>query len=94
MIVFTFFTFQILEINNFTIYGIIYSIQIMCCVILYTSIASLNFAFFIFLHELRNQFQILLNGLTDSFNYRMTDEFQNRFINCIRHHQMIIKYIY
>lgn len=45
----------------------------------------------VFSNELTNQFDMLLNEIKDAFKYRMEKQFEMRFIDCIRHHQMIIK---
>lgn len=81
---------QIVEINNYSTYGIMYLIQLTCCTVLYTS-TTFNFGIMVFWYELTCQFQILLNEVKEAFKHRMDHTFQKRFIECICHHQMIIK---
>eukprot|EP00102_Acyrthosiphon_pisum_P018798 XP_016656008.1 PREDICTED: odorant receptor 42a-like [Acyrthosiphon pisum] len=38
-------------------------------------------------------FEMLLNGINDAFKYKMDKQFQTLFIDCIRHHQIIIKFL-
>jgi len=73
-------------------FGIIYTLQVIFTIILYISVLSFNLGLMVFLNELTNQFEILLDGINDAFKYRMDKlQFQTRFIDCIRHHQIIIK---
>lgn len=64
--------------------------QVVCCIILYTS-TTYNFGFVMVLFELNNQFDMLLNELKETFNYRIEKKFREHFIDCFCHHQMIIK---
>jgi len=52
---------------------------------------SFNFGFVVFVFEMNNQFRHLFGQLEDAFDYRMEESFEKKFINCIRHHQLIIK---
>lgn len=45
----------------------------------------------VFMSELNNQFEILLTSINNAFDKRMERSFQNIFIDCICHHQIIIK---
>jgi len=72
-------------------YGIIYVVQVIFTIILYISVLSFNLGFMVFLNELTNQFEMLLDGINDAFKYKMDKQFQTLFIDCIRHHQIIIK---
>lgn len=53
--------------------------------------AIFNFGLMIILYEMNNQFELLLSGIKDAFSHRMGQQFQEYFIDCIRHHQIIIK---
>lgn len=85
------FNLQIVDINKFSTYGIIYALQVIFTIILYISVLSFNLGFMVFLNEFTNQFEMLLDGINDAFKYKMDKQFQTLFIDCIRHHQIIIK---
>jgi len=72
-------------------YGIIYTLQVIFTISLYISVLSLNLGFMVFLNELTTQFEMLLDGINDAFKFKMDKQFPSLFIDCIRHHQIIIK---
>lgn len=72
-------------------YGIIYTLQIIFTICLFISVLSFNLGFMVFLNELNTQFEMLLDGINDAFKYKMNKQFSTLFIDCIRHHQIIIK---
>jgi len=72
-------------------YGIIYAMQVIFTIILYISTLSFNLGFMVFLNEVTNQFEMLLDEIKDAFKYKRDKQFQPLFIDCIRHHQIIIK---
>ncbi|XP_027848734.2 uncharacterized protein LOC114128419 [Aphis gossypii] len=84
---------KIVDTNKISMYGIIYAVQVLFTVILYISSLSFNLGFMVFLNELTNQFEILLDGINDAFKYKRDKQFQPLFIDCIRHHQIIIKFL-
>lgn len=45
----------------------------------------------VILYEVNNQLQLLLDGVKEAFIYRMDKTFQKHFIDCIFHHQIIIR---
>lgn len=59
--------------------------------LIYVSTISLNFGLMVFFYELTYQFDLLLIGIKNAFHYRMDENFQNMFKDCICHHQTIIK---
>lgn len=72
-------------------YGIIYLVQSFFVLLVYISAGSYNLGFMIVLYELNNQYEILLEGIKNSFNFKMDHRFEKHFIECIRQHQLIIK---
>ncbi|XP_025200899.1 odorant receptor 49b-like [Melanaphis sacchari] len=84
---------KIVDTNKISTYGIIYTVQIVLTVILYISTLSFNLGFMVFLNELTNQFEILLDGIDNAFKFKRDKQFQLFFIDCIRHHQIIIKFL-
>ncbi|XP_029342311.1 uncharacterized protein LOC107882321 [Acyrthosiphon pisum] len=83
----------IVDTNKLSMYGIIYTLQVIFTIILYISVLSFNLGYMVFLNELITQFEMLLNGINDAFKYKMDKQFQTLFIDCIRHHQIIIKFL-
>lgn len=77
--------------DTFIIYGIIFTIQFVFVAILYISVATFNFGVMVFLNEMNTQYEMLLDEIKDAFDHRMNDNFKSRFIDCIHHHQIIIK---
>lgn len=55
------------------------------------SLGACNIGLMVFLSELNDQIYKLTCGLNETFKYRMEKEFQIHFIDCVRHHQSIIK---
>lgn len=68
-------------------------VQYIFVVFLFVTTISINFGCMVFLSEILKQFEILLEGIKNAFNnHRMEENFETHFIDCIRHHQIIIKY--
>lgn len=82
---------QLFEVNNFGTYSCMYLINIGICIILYISVGSYTFAFLVFFLEISNQFELLLIGLKEAFDFRLNQLFETKFIDCVRHHQLIIR---
>ncbi|XP_060843016.1 uncharacterized protein LOC132923183 isoform X2 [Rhopalosiphum padi] len=83
----------IVDTNKISMYGIIYAMQVIFTIILYISTLSFNLGFMVFLNEVTNQFEMLLDEIKDAFKYKRDKQFQPLFIDCIRHHQIIIKFL-
>ncbi|KAL4121352.1 hypothetical protein QTP88_013881 [Uroleucon formosanum] len=84
---------KIVDTNKLSMYGIIYTLQIIFTICLFISVLSFNLGFMVFLNELNTQFEMLLDGINDAFKYKMNKQFSTLFIDCIRHHQIIIKFL-
>uniref|UniRef100_A0A2S2PJ41 Gustatory and odorant receptor 7 n=1 Tax=Schizaphis graminum TaxID=13262 RepID=A0A2S2PJ41_SCHGA len=84
---------KIVDTNKISMYGIIYSMQVIFTIVLYISTLSFNLGFMVFLNEVTNQFEMLLDEIKDAFKYKRDKQFQPLFIDCIRHHQVIIKFL-
>lgn len=69
----------------------VYLFQFVFGAFIYMSVASVNLGFMLMLFELDYQFEMLLIGFKDVFEFRMEQYFLNRFVDCVRHHQVIIK---
>ncbi|XP_060868321.1 odorant receptor 85b-like isoform X1 [Metopolophium dirhodum] len=83
----------IFDTNKLSTYGIIYTLQVIFTIILCISVFSFNLGFMVFLNELITQFEMLLDEINDAFKYKMDKQFETLFIDCIRHHQIIIKFL-
>ncbi|VVC30762.1 Hypothetical protein CINCED_3A010888 [Cinara cedri] len=79
------------EKNDLRTYGMTYLAQLLSITLTYISVGSFNFGFMVMLHEFLHQFGMLLDELNEAFDYRNDKQFERRFIDCIIHHQMIIK---
>lgn len=66
-------------------------LQLITCIFLMSAVGAYNLGFQLILYELNDQFEKLLVGINTAFTYRKENKFQNLFIDCIRHHQLIIK---
>lgn len=72
-------------------FGVVYLAQIISMASICISAASYNFAFVVVVYEFDFQFKMLLDELNEAFNYRHDKRFKKYFIDCIIHHQMIIR---
>jgi hypothetical protein len=78
-------------VNNLYTYGLIYLLQTILALFLITATGAMKCGFIMLLSELNYQFEHLLYGLEQAFNHRMEQQFKIVFLDCIRHHQLIIK---
>lgn len=62
-------------------------------IILNVSLASFNIGLIVIFNELNIQFQMLLDELRNAFKYRTEEKFKKLFVDCVYHHQLIIKYV-
>ncbi|KAF0762588.1 odorant receptor 49b-like [Aphis craccivora] len=82
------------NVNNLYTYGFIYLLQTILAVFLITATGAMKCGFIVLLSELNYQFEHLLHGLEHAFNHRMEQKFKIIFFDCVRHHQLIIKFFY
>lgn len=84
---------QFCRIDNLTIYLFVYHLQLVSTFFILLSLGACNIGLLVFLSELNDQIYKLTHGLNEAFEYRMVYEFRSHFIDCIRHHQSIIKWL-
>ncbi|XP_050520570.1 uncharacterized protein LOC126893995 [Daktulosphaira vitifoliae] len=78
-------------VNNYLVFFIIYLLQATSCCYFLIATVAYNVYLVIFLSEIRHQFKLLEIGLETAFFDRKSMLFQDSFVNCIRHHQELLK---
>ncbi|XP_050424759.1 uncharacterized protein LOC126835922 [Adelges cooleyi] len=82
---------SVIHMESFWSYGFIFTLQVISSTYTLVSITLYNIYMIVFLTELKEQFNLLTSGIREAFNYRMDQHFQDYFVDCVRHHQTLIK---